>query len=591
MAGAETAGVDVLFDVLEGTSEEVQRQVLDALALYAIPSKGQQDDNTKVVKLRGAFTSMMDYILGRMVPNLNDAQWIFVSTGSLGSRVSMNHGGKQVEMELVPPEVYSLLLAGRAAKVGRPAWAAPILDVEDRIQAIGRGELVGMDAASSRRRKPAKPLGSDQLKDKARERLQGLILSVKDSLSGVDSALNAFTPLRDENMFRGVKLNFEALKKYIAMAHIAPRNEAEAKFMSSVGDKLGAIALSVGGLGAQLESVGKELFARVQVLENRIGDLRNCQDDLAKLEAGKETSVAAFDVDVVASIRKDEDTLSMFTVKASETADNKVVYSGSRILVKEQWKDLGCTPAECIATVSGVVAAIEKISKFHINPFPRDVDGQFVLPPIIIEPIRNFVDYFDDRIVISLVCGDTPRRGPKVSLTPLEVEVMKACGQYLAKDSLYDYRGELNLGTFIGDYSGKVEQKTQVKWQGEDKKFSMAVTSQVVDAASRAEAVNDYVDCLFAFANSLQPPQKMSRRKVAVILRYCVVESIERTVALTLMHVAQAETAEAKKTILKYGKTDEGCRALMAKAFEDPQVAKVCGDRDFFITKLFGKQQ
>jgi hypothetical protein len=29
----------------------------------------------------------------------------------------------------------------------------------------------------------------------------------------------------------------------------------------------------------------------------------------------------------------------------------------------------------------------------------------------------------------------------------------------------------------------------------------------------------------------------------------------------------------------------------MAKAFEDPQVAKVCGDRDFFITKLFGKQQ
>jgi len=72
--GVGNAGVDVLFDVLEGTSEEVQRQVLDALALYAVPSRSPQDDNAKVLKLRGAFAALMDYILGRMIPNLNDAQ-------------------------------------------------------------------------------------------------------------------------------------------------------------------------------------------------------------------------------------------------------------------------------------------------------------------------------------------------------------------------------------------------------------------------------------------------------------------------------------------------------------------------------------
>ena len=116
------------------------------------------------------------------------------------------------------------------------------------------------------------------------------------------------------------------------------------------------------------------------------------------------------------------------------------------------------------------------------------------------------------------------------------------------------------------------------------------MSSEVVDGASRAEAVNDYVDCLCAFANGLTPPPKLSRRKLAILLRYVMVESPERTVALTLMHVAQAETIEAKETIHKWGKNDEGARALVIKAFEDPQVGKICGDRDFFVTKLFGKQ-
>ncbi|MBI4983839.1 MAG: flagellar basal body rod protein FlgC [Rhodocyclales bacterium] len=48
----------------------------------------------------------------------------------------------------------------------------------------------------------------------------------------------------------------------------------------------------------------------------------------------------------------------------------------------------------------------------------------------------------------------------------------------------HDYRGEVNAGTFIGDYSGRMEKKTSVKWAGDDKKFTMQSTSQVVDSAA-----------------------------------------------------------------------------------------------------------
>jgi hypothetical protein len=144
------------------------------------------------------------------------------------------------------------------------------------------------------------------------------------------------------------------------------------------------------------------------------------------------------------------------------------------------------------------------------------------------------------------------------------------------------------VGTFIGDYSGKVEKKTQVKWTGSDKKFSMAVSSEVTDGASRGEAVNDYMQFFFAMANGLTPSQKMSRRKIAILLRYCVFESVEHTIALTLLHVAQSEVEEAKITIMKHARNADVARELVTKAFEDPQVARQLGDREFFINKLLG---
>jgi len=577
--------------ILGGAPDEVVRAVNEGLTAYISASRGPQEDVVKAARLRAAFVEMTDWILAKRVPMLNDAQWLFLSTGAIGAKASFQKGSEGAQAELMPAKVYQMLVQGRAGKKARPGWAAPILDVEDRINAIARGELVGMDSASTRRRKSARPLGSDALKGKVKARLEGLVAAVKEQMQGVDLQLQTYNSLRDETVYKGVKLNFEALRKFVLISALpGPKNEQATRFLTQIGDKLGSIVYSVSSLATQLEAVGSELGEKTKALEGKLNEMRAAQEEMTKLESGQDSLTAAFDAETIQSIRRDVDTVAQFAVKASESADNKVAFSGSRILVKEQWKDMPASPEECILTVPSVVAAIEKIGKFHVNVFPKDADGQFVLPPIFIEPVRNFVEFFDDRICLSLVSGEMPKKGPKVSLSPLEVHVMKGCGQWLCRDSLYDYRGEINAGTFMGDYSGKVERKTQVKWQGEDKKMTLAVSSQVVDASSRGEAVNDYVDTVHAFINGQLPPQRMSRRKIAVLLRYVIVESIERTAGLLLLHVAQADPQEAKEAILKHAKNETHARELVAKAFEDPQVAKTCGDRDFFLKKLFGVQ-
>lgn len=577
--------------ILGGAPDEVVAAVNEGLTAYAATSRGPQEDVQKASRLRTGYQEMVDWLLAKRVPMLNDAQWLFLSTGAIGAKAPYSKGGEMSSVELMPVKVFEYLAQARIAKKTRPGWAAPILDVEDRIHAIARGELVGMDAASSRRRKAAKPLGSEALKAKVKSRLDGLVAQVREQMAGVDAQLQVYNQLRDEGVYKNVKLNFEALRKFVLISALpGPKNEQATRFLTQVGDKLGSIVYSVSSLATQLEAVGSELGAKAKALEGKLNEMRAAQEELVRLESGQDSLTAAFDAETIQSIRRDVDCVAEFAVKASESADNKVAFSGSRILVKEQWKDMPAQPEECILTVPSVVAAIEKIGKFHVNVFAKDADGQFVLPPIFIEPVRNFIEFFDDRICLSLVSGEMPKKGPKVSLTPLEVHVMKGCGQWLCKDSLYDYRGEINAGTFMGDYSGKVEKKTQVKWQGEDKKMTLSVSAQVVDASSRGEAVNDYVDTVFAFINGQLPPQRMSRRKIAVLLRYVIVESIERTVGLVLLHVAQADPNEAKETILKHAKNETHAREFVIKAFEDPQVAKTCGDRDFFLKKLFGAQ-
>lgn len=578
-------------EILDGAPDDVREQLYDALVFYSAPARGIQEEISRAGRLRGAYNAILNWLFSQVLPDLNDAQWLFLSTGLLESTaIFAGKDGKELRVDMVPPEIYDYVAEARASRNARPSWATPILDFEDRVRAIAKGELTPLDPAQTRRRKAAKPIGSEQFREKTASRIESLVADLKETIGGLESRTGDFAAMRDEQVMKSLKLNLEAARKFVLLAgRSGGLSEQEAKFFSSVREKLKGISKPIVDFGVQMEALGRELSGRGRALDGKFGELKARLDDLARLEKGEVSSSMAYDPDTVNAIRRDQDTLAQFAVHGAEVSDDKVGYSTSRILVKEQWRDREDGVQACIASVPAVAGAVEKISKIHVNVFPRDEDGSLIIPPILIEPIRNYVEFFDDRLVMGFVSGETPRKGPKVSFDPVEMQVLRACGHYLCKDQLYDYHGELNVGTFIGDYSGKVEKKTMVKWVGEEKKFSMASTSQVVDSASRTEAVNDYMDCIFAFANGINPPQKLSRRKIGVILRYCLIESVERTVALILMHIAQSEPAEARAAIAKFAKGEEEARNLVRKAFGDPQVSKICGDLDFILKRIFGR--
>jgi hypothetical protein len=245
-----------------------------------------------------------------------------------------------------------------------------------------------------------------------------------------------------------------------------------------------------------------------------------------------------------------------------------------------------------LCSKENVAASFEKILKIHTNLFAKDHQGKYIIPTIVIEPLRNYVDFYDDRFIMGLISGETSRRGPFVTFSPVDIQVLKLCAQYLTKDNIYDYRGEVKVGTFMGDYVGKIEKNTKVKWTGADKKFTMAVTQSMADTASREDTVNDYVDFMFAIANGIAPNPKISKRKINIMLKYVHFDQVEKNIACILKLVAQTEPEEAKDSILSFSRNniDKGKDLIGASLKVDPQTAKMFNENpEFAITRVFGR--
>jgi hypothetical protein len=299
-----------------------------------------------------------------------------------------------------------------------------------------------------------------------------------------------------------------------------------------------------------------------------------------------------FSKDAISSIKSDIDNTNSCTVRAAEAHPLKVPFSASRIMLSKQFTE-GENFNDRICSKENVAASFEKILKIHTNLFAKDFEGKYIVPTIVIEPLRNYVDFFDDRFIMALISGDTVRRGPFITFTPVDIQVLKLCALYLTKDNIYDYRGEVKVGTFMGDYVGKIEKNTKVKWTGSEKKFSMVSTQSMQDTASREDTVNDYVDFMFAIANGVAPNPKISKRKINIMLKYIHFDQVEKNIACILKLIAQTEPGEAKDSILaftKHNDVDAAKDLIRASLKVDPQTAKMFNDNaDFAITRVFGR--
>jgi hypothetical protein len=464
----------------------------------------------------------------------------------------------------------------------------------DRARMIAADELYALNPQDSGKRRPKKDAAAVAADPKmAREvalgKRNGYIKELDLALPAIQKLFEAAQSVDSTAAAQSLEL----MKQFVDQAAgRSPELQGTAK-MAMDRDILNAAP----GLKAYAEAAAGNLL-KIRALSEKygpiLGELRKTLREIESLNAVKTDSMrkkfVSFDIDKVAKIKTDFGYTAGFVAATAENAPNRVATSGSRVLLNSHLS-LDADPLKNqIATPENVHAAMQKLLKVHINAFPKSPSGAFNIPPIILEPIRNVVDWLEDRFLMSVVSGEQVKKGPQFSLTPIEAQVMKAIGMYLSKDSVYNFRGEQNMGTFMGEYSGKMEKSAKVVFAGADKKMTMVASAKQMDAAGRDVAVADYMEFVFNVMNGLMPNPKMSKRRIAVLLRYVVIEDLQKTVIYMLRYAAMAEMQEVRESILKHTQNNyTEAKRLVEESWKDDQVPRILGPKPAqFMGKMFG---
>jgi hypothetical protein len=440
------------------------------------------------------------------------------------------------------------------------------------------------------------PEDGQKIRDEWKRKMEQVKKEVIQSVSHIDfnspkilSSLNAATGQAAKNALDNLKTVAAIWNKGDQLT------EQDKAVLKASEGKMGASAAELVKAVTPIMPFMSKVSEHGKQVEEKYQSVVKCQQEIINADSGlatvaPPTSGPLFEQVVIAQIRVDIDTTNNACVRAADTSPMRVPFSAARILLSKQLPDEG-DPADNLCTPAKVLAALDKILKIHTNLFNRDWEGKHIIPPILIEPLRNFVDFFEDRFVMSFVSGETARKGAFVTFNPVEVQVMRLCALYLTKDQIYDYRGEVRVGTFMGDYMGKIEKETKVQWTGKDKKFSMAATQSTLDEASRDDAIADYLDFMNAYVNNIAPSPKISKRRLAILLRYVLFDKVEKNIAGILKLVTQTDPGEARTAIMSFAKDNvDLAKDLVRAAVKfDPMASKMFSDNpDFAIQRVFG---
>ncbi|MES2201498.1 MAG: hypothetical protein V4498_04530 [candidate division FCPU426 bacterium] len=579
--------------VMEGVSPEVRGIVEDGLKIYA-KDAGQNatvTDKVKADRLRKSFDALSRALMDR-VEALNDPQMVFLCTGALADTVALNGEGT---VTLLDRGVYDGLTKAFKSASELPEEADYALSTIDRARWIAMDELQALDPQATGKRRPKKAEGGAAADDpkamleNAMARRNELIKEMEPLLPAMEGMFQSYSagdPAAAKQGLETLRILLEQVSGKAAPVEGVARLELDRAVLTA-SDNVKKFAETQATFLLKLRELATK--AGPKVLE-----LRKVKNDLEGLSQVKSESrrkkFVSFDVDKIALVKRDWGYTSAFLPASAESAATRVAMSGSRILLNEHLDLTGDPLNTQLCTPEKIHASLQKILKIHVNLFPRSPSGAPIIPPFVIEPIRNTVDWMDDRFDIALVSGEPVRKGPMFSLDPAEHLVMKACGMYLSKDSIFNFRGEQNTGTFMGDYSGKVEKSAKVVFAGADKKMTMVASSKQVDAAGRDQAVADYVDFIFNVLNGLSPNPKMSKRRIAVLLRYVILQDLQNTVIMLLRYAGQTEISECRESILKH--THNGyaeAKKLVEDSWNDPQIPRILGPKPTqFMQKMFG---
>jgi hypothetical protein len=589
---SETIVANEIFDrVLEGVSPEVRVIVEDGIKAFGKDTAANPafTDKVKCDRLRKAFDALTRQLLDR-IEALNSEQSLFLCTGALADQVDLGEG----PIQLLDRGIYDGLMAAFQAAPSLPEDADYVYTSWDRARMIAADELYALNPQDSGKRRPKKDAAALAADPKvARETAMGKRNAQIKEMDGVLPALQQLYSAAQSVDPAAARAALDTMKTFVDQAAgRAPEATGQAK-MEQERDILNAGP----ALKAYAEQAATNLLKIRQLAEKYgpvLGELRKTLREIESLNAVKTDSMrkkfVSFDTEKVAKLKTDFGYTGGFVAATAENAANRVATSGSRVLLNSHFNMEQDPLQNQICTPENVHAAMQKILGVHSNAFPKGPSGAFQIPPVILEPIRNVVDWLEDRFIMSVVSGESPKKGPNFSLTPVEAQVMRAIGMFLSKDSIYNFRGEQNAGTFMGEYSGKVEKSAKVVFAGADKKMTMVASAKQVDAAGREQAVSDYMEFVFNVLNGLMPNPKMSKRRIAILLRYVVVKDLQFTVILMLRYAAMAEMQEVRESILKHTQNNyTEAKRLVEESWKDDQVPRVLGPKPTqFMQKMFG---
>ena len=94
----------------------------------------------------------------------------------------------------------------------------------------------------------------------------------------------------------------------------------------------------------------------------------------------------------------------------------------------------------------------------------------------------------------------------------------------------------------------------------------------------------------FNVMNGLMPNPKMSKRSIAILLRYVVIQDLQHTVIYMLRYAAMAEMQEVRESILKHVQNNYAeAKKLVEDSWQDDQVPRILGPKPTqFMQKMFG---
>ena len=528
--------------------------------------------NKALIKL---FTGLLD----TKGSNLNPQQRLALCSGLLGDSIELkSKSGQRVIVDLVSTEIYQQLLQ----EIANESQAVDFLLYPlSRMRALASGSLkpLNLDRPGRYREpKPTKP-GQPSLKRLQTDWLEPLENLKRSQLElGVlkHDLLNIFSSERIGGVLAGVA-KFEK----VAESALAAKASLNLVLDSEPVQQLDQQALDkiLAGFEQFSSDIGGILDVLNAALQSQHSALANFQYSSLALQASGE--VAPETKPEAVTLKPGDGAIVITDMKATNEVMTQCLKQSSRkseflftkMLLAEQTEGLANPGLECYASPKNLIASIRKINAIQPNCFPQDSTGLPQMPPVVIEPGAGVVRWLDDRFLLGFVSNGIQLKGPKVSFSALDLSVVRMFGLFMARGELFDYRGNRISGNFMADYSSQIETKAVAKFAGKSKKLTYTTYTEEKDAASRDDAVNDYIEFLYLVLNGLPIPKKISPRKVSVLLRYCIIKDIRFTARLVLKYVPGFDELVARELLTNLGgKKKRNIVDLIKQALESDPV-------------------